>query len=1302
MGMFGDSREEELKIPGRRRVCPSCNEMYGSEALVCPEDGSGLLEVPDAPLLTGTCLESRYDIGGVVGTGGMGVVYRAHQRAMEREVAIKVLHPEYSHNPRAVKRFFREAQAASRLVHPHVVSVYDFGRSADGHLYMVMELLEGWTLGDLIHHRSPLSPGTAVVIATQICEALEAAHGHRIVHRDLKPDNVQLVAREGSVLAKVLDFGIARIMKDPDADLGLNLSTVDIAGTPAYMSPEQIMGKDPDPRTDLYSLGVILYEMLTGKRPFSDDNSVTLCMKQLNDAPPDIEEHIGPGVIPEDVKTIVQQLLYKDAAQRPASAGAVAKALLKTRVCDRELATQWTGSDQVGDGGDVLPTRPDIGAIMMLPTQHGFDACVAGLVARRGASSDAPPPETPEVENEGCETCGQSLEAGRKKCSRCGDQRGLAAEDLLAAPEREEDDKPQGVAVAIGVLLGGAESDFDVPRVAAWLRERRAEGWEVQRRHSAVAIRIPSTLRIQRRHATRLMLCRLEAMRLIVQETQVAIRMGLAEPGGQSEPDLRDLVKRLAASGSHGDVVIPSELATDLGLRRRTITSIFLPSGRAVPCAAVSEHSSSEVTQPVARGREREVRQLERLWEKASRRGPVLARVSGPRGVGLTTLLQAFVSARTHHYVRVAPRAHSWPGHTVARIALACLGLPETSDNSVIEARLEPLPGNLRDQLRLLLLDSEHSDEATEASLIQALVDIVSWRAGDQPFVLAVDDAHLLDAASAHLLAELRGAVTGRPWLIVLGEHTENAGAVRGVLGEDHFVELRPLGLRASTQLLERLQVAPARRPGLLALAQGNPLTLELLAAFDISGMKLRPGQIIPALLPELLRQLDPAEAESAWLDAFYGEVEVPSRLTTRAARLYLEVGLPAELERWLSGRVRCAEGLRANLERSFQDSGASAQWRAHRLERLGLWRLAVVEAEHALDRGVQNAGMLELDMALWEARSAEYDGAVARLTRVLSHRPAGLKADALVSFASVLLEAGETHRAEEVLEQARRMLSDATGTVAFGEVWALLARCAIRRSDLRGAMTQIGRGREAQALVETMDTRAARYLNALLQEVRAEIALAERDLGGARANLRQARDTFRDLGRPRDALRCLIDLGRTELDDQDTRLACDTLRAAVKMAGASGYVAEHRRAQICLGEALVSAGEVDDGAAILRRVLRDSRRGRRDVRSLHAAACAMAIAMVARDLPQDAVRYAELGLSCASHSAARARACLVLADAQVADGQPRLALRALREAIDAASATGQGAILQLAEDRVAALDLGPEAFSIFAEAAAG
>ena len=165
--MVEENRRLEQRVgvgdPGVKRVCPSCNIVYSVEVLVCPEDGAGLLEIPDAPLLTGTRLDDRYDIGGVVGTGGMGVVYRAHQRGMERDVAVKVLHPQYAHDPRAVKRFFREAQAASRLVHPNVVSVYDFGRSSEKHIYLVMELLDGWTLGDLIHHRSPLTPATPTV-----------------------------------------------------------------------------------------------------------------------------------------------------------------------------------------------------------------------------------------------------------------------------------------------------------------------------------------------------------------------------------------------------------------------------------------------------------------------------------------------------------------------------------------------------------------------------------------------------------------------------------------------------------------------------------------------------------------------------------------------------------------------------------------------------------------------------------------------------------------------------------------------------------------------------------------------------------------------------------------------------------------------------------------------------------------------------------------------------------------------------------------------------------------------------------
>jgi serine/threonine protein kinase len=130
-----------LTATDTRNICPACNALYAADVMVCARCGTGLLEVPDMKLLTGSTLDDRYDIEGIVGTGGMGAVYRARQRGMEREVAIKVLHPHFAADPRAVKRFFREAQSAARLVHPNIVTVYDFGRAREGHLYMVMELL---------------------------------------------------------------------------------------------------------------------------------------------------------------------------------------------------------------------------------------------------------------------------------------------------------------------------------------------------------------------------------------------------------------------------------------------------------------------------------------------------------------------------------------------------------------------------------------------------------------------------------------------------------------------------------------------------------------------------------------------------------------------------------------------------------------------------------------------------------------------------------------------------------------------------------------------------------------------------------------------------------------------------------------------------------------------------------------------------------------------------------------------------------------------------------------------------------
>ena len=1283
-------RRPETSGAGIRRVCPLCNQTYKPEILVCPNDGTGLLEIPDAPLLTGTHLEGRYDIGGVVGTGGMGVVYRAHQRSMERDVAIKVLHPQYAHDPKAVKRFFREAQASSRLIHPHVVTVYDFGRSPDDHVYMVMELLEGWTLGDLIHHRAPLSPSTAVVVAVQICAALEAAHGRRIVHRDLKPDNVQLVARDGSVLAKVLDFGIARVMRDPDAQLGMQLSTVDIAGTPAYMSPEQIMGKDPDPRTDLYSLGVILYEMLTGKRPFMDENSVTLCMKQLNEDPPPFRTHVDASSIPDDVGRIVFELLAKDAASRPSDATAVQQRLLACGVCDGDLATQWTSTvPGLGSLGS-LPTRPDLGCLMPLPTHQGTGAASLGDIIE-AVRSAAPSRDKPS-ENGVCEACAAEIEEDVLTCPRCAAPirtlRGQLASALdTGLPDRPD---PPCPAAAAAALLGADAESLEESAILMWLRGRRAEGWDVYRRHAVAVVRVPDTLGISPRGCARLLLARLDALRGTLGPDGATLRMGLAESMGDEALDLEDLVRRLAASGSQGDLVMPAALATGMGLRNSTVTSIFLPSGKAVSCAAVTggHGDANEPGPPPLIGRGRESRRLEKLWEKARRGGPLLAIVTSGRGGGRTALLQSFVRGRAHLVLRVAPGAHAWPGHTAARLVLACLGLSDDAPLAALRARLDPLPGHLRTRLRLLLLDEASEDVTAGAGLVQALMEVLTWRAGDGPFVLVIDDAHLMDAASLQLLQELRIAASGRPWLLLVGIASGDSQQALTGWNEDHRMELRPLGLRAATELLKREGIESNQRPRLIGTSAGNPLALRLLALDPGRRPLPRAESVVTTILPEVLRADRPANAETAWMEAVFGAPERPDDLSVRAARLYLEVGLPAKLSRWLETRVREGSGLRSRLAPGLRPEPRHAKLRAARSERLGLWRLAAAEAATAAAHGTDVNGTLRLQSALWLATAGEVEEALERFEEAVSAASDAVDPNALVRFASVLLDAGENRRAEDILARVRSMMGKLGSARALGEVWALLARCAVRRNDLAGAMSFVGRGREAQALIADMDARASRLLEALLQEVRAEVALAERDLAAARTNLRQARDTFRDLGQPTDAIRCLVDLGRAELDDGDAGLAADTFRAAIGLAATAGLMGEMRRARIGLGESHVCVGNVDEGATILRRVLRESRRGRGDMRSLTAAATGMARAMVARELPQDALRYGKLALESATSDAARARAHLLVAEAHIAAGEHRKAIRALQEATRAAASTGQGHLHAQAEDRLIELEL--------------
>ena len=266
-------------------------------------------------------LGDRYRLLGVLGSGGMARVYLAHDGVLGRDVALKVLREQYADDEEFVERFRREAIHAASLNHPSVVQVYDQGRAEDGTYFMAMEHVPGGTLKERIAEAGPLSPSEAVGIASRVADGLAHAHEQGVVHRDVKPHNVLLTA---SGEAKVADFGIARAVS-ARTTTGSNL----MLGTAAYMSPEQVGGERVGPQSDLYSLGVVLYEMLTGRLPHEADGPIATAMKHLNQPPPHPRD--ANPTVPEGLDALTARLLAKDPKDRYPDAAALAEDLGRIR-----------------------------------------------------------------------------------------------------------------------------------------------------------------------------------------------------------------------------------------------------------------------------------------------------------------------------------------------------------------------------------------------------------------------------------------------------------------------------------------------------------------------------------------------------------------------------------------------------------------------------------------------------------------------------------------------------------------------------------------------------------------------------------------------------------------------------------------------------------------------------------------------------------------------------------------------------------------------------------------------------------
>jgi len=302
--------------------------------------------------LVGQTLDEKYLIEERLSEGGMGTVYRARHLLMDRPVAIKVMREGLVEDEAARIRFQREARAAVRLQHPNAVAVTDSGETSDGYVYLVMELLEGRTLREILVKEAPIETARAISIMLQASDAVAAAHEAGIIHRDLKPSNILVTqSADAPAMVKVLDFGVAKlapyILDDEDPNITLRGAGARV-GTPRYMAPEQSNGNGLTPAADVYSLGVILYEMLTGMAPFTGSTPMEIAAKHVSDPPHAPREIVA--AIPEDIEHVVLHALEKDAADRPANAAEFRSELLET-------------AERLGLEYHALTSVPDIEAL---------------------------------------------------------------------------------------------------------------------------------------------------------------------------------------------------------------------------------------------------------------------------------------------------------------------------------------------------------------------------------------------------------------------------------------------------------------------------------------------------------------------------------------------------------------------------------------------------------------------------------------------------------------------------------------------------------------------------------------------------------------------------------------------------------------------------------------------------------------------------------------------------------------------------------------------------------------------------
>ncbi len=309
-------QDSTQRIKFEQKYCPKCYGQFDGAAAVCPDDGTELRGPQNDPLI-GKVFAERYEIESILGLGGMSIVYKAKHRLMDRTVAIKMLHGNIKSDHLSLERFRLEAQAASSLNHQNIITVYDFGVTPQNEAFFVMDYLDGENLAECLERKGRLPWERAIGIFKQICDGLGAAHKKGIVHRDMKPANVVLIKQdEGFELVKLVDFGIAKLLPSSGKQQQSLTKTGEVFGSPIYMSPEQILGKEVDRHSDIYAMGCLMYETLTGVPPHMGPTFLDTLNKHVGEQAKPIHELVPDAKVPPELEKIIEKCLAKNPADR--------------------------------------------------------------------------------------------------------------------------------------------------------------------------------------------------------------------------------------------------------------------------------------------------------------------------------------------------------------------------------------------------------------------------------------------------------------------------------------------------------------------------------------------------------------------------------------------------------------------------------------------------------------------------------------------------------------------------------------------------------------------------------------------------------------------------------------------------------------------------------------------------------------------------------------------------------------------------------------------------------------------------